>query len=157
MTDGAAWKSKLQAGRLAALASLTPEEAAQRAADDAAERRARAERKAAKAEQAALVNQRLALGDTPEEIAGRLGITLRALQARARTWGHALAQRAGFRRLSAWVAERHVRQLDALAAEAGLTREQALERIAAAILGDGVAARRIVQPAKKRQGAAKAA
>lgn len=152
--DAHSWRAKLRAGRLAALATLTADEAAQRAADDAAERHARAQRRAAKAEQALLVNQRLVLGDTPEEIAGRIGVTLRALQARARTWGYALAQRAGFRRLSAWVADRHVRQLDALAAEAGMNREKALERIVAAVLGDLVASRRIVGVSEKRRAAA---
>jgi hypothetical protein len=152
--DAHSWRAKLRAGRLAALATLTPEEAAQRAEDDAAERRARAARRAAKAAQSVLVNQRAALGDTPEEIAGRLGISLRALQARARTWGYALAQRAGFRRISAWVAERHVRALDTLAVEAGIPREKALERIVAAVLGDLVAARRILGVSEKRRAAA---
>ena len=146
--DAHSWRAKLRAGRLSALASLTEEEAAQRVADDAAERHARAERRAAKAAQAMLVNQRAALGDTPEEIAERLGVSVQALRKRARTWGHVLMQRAGFRHLSAWVADRHVRHLDSLAVEAGISREKALEQIVSAVLGDIVTARRIVAPAK---------
>ena len=152
--DAHSWRGKLRAGRLAALASLTAEEAAQRVADDAAERHARTERRAAKSAQAMLVNLGVALGYTPEEIASRLGISLRALQARARTWGFALMQRAGFRRLSAWVADRHVRALDALAVEAGISREKALEQIVSAVLGDAVASRRIVGVSEKRKAAA---
>ncbi len=145
------WKERLRAARLATLASLTPEEAAERMAADAAERAARAERRGARIAKALLINQRAALGDKPQEIAARLGISMPALRARGRRWGHALVQRAGFRRLSAWVADRHVRALDALSADAGVSREKALEAILAAVLGEGATiARRIVAPAKKR-------
>lgn len=143
------WKAKLRAGRLATLASLTPEEEAQRAADDAAERRARASRRAQKAAEALLVNQRAVLGDTPQEIAGRLDIGVAALRGRARRWGHALMQRAGYRRLSSWIADRHVRLLDALAVEVGLSREKVLEALLAAALADPLRARSMVLPVKR--------
>lgn len=113
-------------------------------------RATRAERRAKRAAESLLINQRVALGDTPIEIADRLEISLRALQRRAERWGHALRQRAGFRRLSAWVADRHVAGLDKLAADAGLSREKALERILAGALADGAhIARRMVTPAKR--------
>jgi hypothetical protein len=151
--DLPSWKAKLREARAAALASMTPEEAAQREADDAARRGWRAERRAARAAEALLVNQRAFLGDTPEEIAARLGITSDGLRKRARRWGHVLVQREGFRRLSAWVANRHVWMLDTLTAETGLSRDKVLETILAAILGDPVAARRIVGAPVKRRAA----
>ena len=143
------WKVKLRASRIAALAALTPAEAAQRAADAAAARAERGERRAARAAQALHINQRIVLGDKPEEFAEHLGVTVDAVRKRARRWGHALMQRSGFRRLSAWVADRHVRALDALASDAGLSREKVLEEILAALLGDAIAARRIVTPVKR--------
>lgn len=147
------WKAKLRAGRAAALASLTIEEEAERAAEDFAERHARASRRAARSGQALLVNQRTLLGDTPAEIAARLGIGVAALRARARRWGHSLVQRAGYRRVSAWIADRHVRALDALAAEAGLSREKALEALLAATFADPMRARQMIVPVKREAAA----
>jgi hypothetical protein len=128
------WKTKLRAFRLTALASLTPEEAEARVAADRAEVAARALRREARAAQALLINQRAALGDTPEEIAGRVGISVAALRRRARRAGHFLAQRKGFRRLAAWVSNRHVETLDRLAATWGMSREKALEELIAGTL-----------------------
>lgn len=151
--DVPTWKTKLRAGRLATLAGLTPVEEAQRAADDAAERHARAGRRAKKAAEALLINQRAVLGDTPQEISERLGIGVAGLRGRARRWGHALMQRAGYRRLSSWVADRHVRMLDALATDAGLSREKALEAILAATFADPLRARQMVLPVKREAAA----
>lgn len=131
------WKTKLRAARLSALESFTPDEEAERINAAAAERAERAERRAVKSAQALFINQRAAIGDTPHEIAARVGIGVAALRARARRWGHALTQRAGYRRLSSWVADRHVRVLDVIAADAGLSREKALEALVAAALGGG--------------------
>lgn len=112
-------------------------------------RATRSAHRAKRAAEALLINQRAALGDTPQEIAQRLEITTKSLRDRSKRWGHALMQRAGFRRLHAWVADRHVTQLDKLAAEAGIPREKALERIIAAAFADGAfVARRIVTPVK---------
>lgn len=143
------WKEKLRIARASALASLTDEEVKAREADDAANRARRAANNAGRAAQALLVNQRLSLGDKPDEISARLDISLRGLQHRAKRWGHALMQRAGFRRLSAWVADRHVSALDRLAADTGLPRDKALERLLAAALADGGhIARRMIAPVK---------
>lgn len=135
--DTPTWKAKLRAARVAVLDALSPEESESRAAADLADREARAERRAARSAQALLINQRLSLGDTLDEIAGRLGITVGALRLRARRWGYALRQRKGFRWLSAWVSERHVATLDGLAASWGVSREKALEEV----LSDALAAR----------------
>ena len=128
------WREKMRAARRAALAALSPGEAAQRVADDMAAWAERSARREAKAAQALLVNQRVLLGDTPEEIAARIGITVRNLRHRARRWGHALMQRKGFRRLSVWVSSAHVETLDRLAAAWGVSREKALEELAATAL-----------------------
>jgi hypothetical protein len=140
----------LRAARLATIALMTPEENAARIAADAARATGRTLRRRERVAQALLVNQRLSIGDKPEEISARLKISLRSLQRHAKRWGHALVQRAGFRRVSAWVADRHVTQLDKLALEAGVSREKVLERILADALADGAhIARRMVLPAKR--------
>ena len=143
------WKSKLHAARLQALEALSPEERAERLHADAEELAARSERRAARSAQDLFINQRAALGDTPQEIAERLGIGVGALRARGRHSGHVLTQRAGYRRLPAWVATRHVRALDAIAADAGMSREKAVEALLAGLLGKGVTIAREMVPRAK--------
>ena len=127
------WVRKLAAGRAAALASMTPEENADRARE-ALERVARRAKRLADAR---LVNELAQAGDTPDEIAAALGVTARTLFNRAKRWGIVLKRRKDFRWLASWVSESHVPALDCLAADLGVTRAVALERILEAALEGG--------------------
>ena len=131
------WRTTLRAGRKAAVAAFTPDLLAQMRADNAARRAEREARRAAKLARASFVNQRLAHGDTPEELAASLGMGVNGVIALAQRDGHALMQRKGFRRLASWVSHRDVAALDALASESGVTREKMLGVVIADALASG--------------------
>jgi hypothetical protein len=76
-----------------------------------------------------LINQRSDIGDTPEEVAGRLGISLASLRESCVRWGFALFQRKGFRQIGAWLRDRLVSVLDAYAAGARISREIAASEL----------------------------
>lgn len=135
--EGGDWREILRSARRSAIASLTTEQAAALAANDAEVRAARAARKAAKLERTLFINQRLAHGDTVEEIAEAIGMKERGLRYLAARSGHAVMARKGFRRLAAWVSHKDVAALDALAAENGVTREKMLGIITADALASG--------------------
>lgn len=140
--EAPSWVRKLAAARAVALAAMTPEEVADRGAEIAA----RAARKAKRLADARLVHERSLAGDTPDEIAARLGIAPRNLFNRAKRWGIVLMRRRGFRWLSAWVSDHRIPALDCLAADLGVTRAAALERLLDAALADGAhVARRTLQ------------
>ena len=131
--EAPSWVRKLAAARASALAAMTPEENAER--DLAAvERDGRREKRLADAR---LVSERVQAGDTPDEIAGALGITPRNLFNRSKRLGLIIPRRKGFRWLASWVRESHVPALDCLAADLGVTRAVALERILDAALEGG--------------------
>lgn len=142
-------KSELLKARIDALAAL-PAELRGALAREAKDRIAqRSERRRLQVARALFVGQRLVIGDKPEEVAEKLKTSVGALRGFCSRWAVTLVQRAGFRRLHAWVADRHVTQLDKLAEDAGIPREKALERIISAAFADGAfVARRVVLPVK---------
>ena len=139
--EAPSWVRKLTAARAAALAQMTPEEVEARAIDAAA----RAGRRAKRIADAWLMNQHAMSGDTPDEIAVVLGITPRRVVERAKRWGMVLPRRRGFRWLAAWVSDHRLPALDLLAADMGVTRSVALEKLLDAALEEGaIPARRIL-------------
>jgi hypothetical protein len=131
--EAPSWVRKLAAGRAAALAAMTPEEIAARQV----EIKERIARRSKRLADARLVSERMQAGDTPDEIAAALGIAPRNLFNRAKRWGFTLMRRKGFRWLSSWVRESRIPALDCLAADLGVTRAVALERILDASLEKG--------------------
>lgn len=80
-------------------------------------------------DRALFISQRAWIGDTPEEIAGRLQISLASLREFCSRWGIALVQRKGFRRIGAWLDDRLVAALDAYAGAEGISREKAASEL----------------------------
>jgi hypothetical protein len=74
-------------------------------------------------------NQRSDIGDTPDEVAGRLRISLASLRESCARWLLVLVQRKGFLRIGAWLDDRLVSVLDAYAAGARISREIAASEL----------------------------
>ena len=130
------WLRLQREGAARAAEALTVEEAAERRAYWAERRAERSQKAAYRAKIALFVNQRLMHGDKPDEIAKETGVSLAALRKRARRWGHALFERKGFRRVTAWVRDSLVVELDAIAAEMEITRDKAFMLLVEDVLRD---------------------
>ena len=147
------WLRKEREAVAARVTAMSPEDAAARKEFYRERSADRARRKAARIEAAAFINQRLMLGDKPEEIAKALGVTVGAL--RARRWGHVLFERKGYRRVPVWLADRDVAELDAIAAEMGVAQTKAFCLLIEAVFQDrAFVARRTLGLRQKKDRAA---
>lgn len=127
-------KSELRKARSAALASLPVElrDALAREAEDRIAKRS--ERRRLRVARALFIAQRAILGDKPEEVAERLGISPWALRKFCSRWAVVMGQRKGFRRIGAWIDDRLVSALDAYAEAAGVSREKAASELLSNVL-----------------------
>jgi hypothetical protein len=75
------------------------------------------------------INRRSDIGDTREEVPGRLGSSLASLPKSCARSGLVLVQRKGFRRIGAWLDDRLVSVLDAYASGEGISPEKAASEL----------------------------
>jgi hypothetical protein len=131
------WRRKVSDGNRSTWASLTPEELAEAAADRQARRAKAIAKNEAKRALRVAASEMLIAGAKPAEVSSKTGLSLRSLWYGRLYWGLPIAVRQGCRRLFAWLPDADVAALDALAADMGLDRGQALAALLRAVLMDG--------------------
>ena len=90
-----------------------------------------------------LVHEMEISGSSSAEIAAALHISKQRLSALRRQWGLPPVGKSGFRRVAVWIKDDHAVAAGNIATEAGMSRDDFMQRVLAAILADTVAARRI--------------
>jgi hypothetical protein len=151
LEDAPSWRQKMSAARQAGWLSLTPEEREVAAADFRVAREKRKAKRRQFRERARRINELVIAGFKMEEVAAAEAMPVTKLRYH---FNGLLAARKGFRRLCAWLADDHVAALDDIAADLGIDRGRAVERLLAAVLSeDGFVARRQLGLRRKAEAA----